>query len=403
MENSSAVCPGCNKDFQAPWRLKRHLEEVPIPKHRDGQWLMKNHSNCIHELNRVKFGSGTTKSTVVVGIHAEKEHRHAYSGCGSRAVERDGLRGENLQSGLAWAAALTSVRSYIAKTGASAAAVHHFAALVAHSVDVVEGPVGATPNVASTCIGVGDLVQKIEDVKGYVAVYDAALKAGLSPLDALTHVHYAHLMPAPHLLSAAAREIQDKGIAADQTSVRNLWKSLVQRFGTPKLGTSCPRSHLYVGPTKVREHLAKHKAVQTAMQKVVSLIRSGGNLSDVFTAIAAANLPGARSASGYWVISEGRFYSKGCSGMAVPGHLIEDDAALEACLDMGRGIKVGRKSLQVNSVADLKRLARFIEDVCKKTGYSVRCTPVQATAAMCEATRRGCFTKQQGVKHRLGR
>ena len=143
--------------------------------------------------------------------------------------------------------------------------------------------------------------------------------------------------------------------------------------------------------------------VQMAMQKIVSLIRSQGNLSEVFTAIAAADLPGARSAEGYWVINEGRYYSKRCSGMAVPGTLIEDDAALESCLKMGEGIKLGRKGLQVHSVADLKRLARFIEDVCKKTGYSVSCTPLQATAAMCEATRRGCFRKEKGVKHRRGR
>ena len=35
------------------------------------------------------------------------------------------------------------------------------------------GPVGATPSAASTCIDVGDLVKKIDDVKGHVAVYDA--------------------------------------------------------------------------------------------------------------------------------------------------------------------------------------------------------------------------------------
>lgn len=383
--------------------MKRHLGDAPSSRHGDGQWLMKNHSKCFHELNRVQFGSGTTKSKVVLSIHAEKKHRHAYPGCGSRAVERDGLYGENLRRGLSWAAALTCVQSYIAETGASAGAVYHFAALVAHSVDVVQGPVGATPSAASTCIGVGDLVKKIDDVKGHVAVYDAAVKAGLSPLDALMHVHYAHLMPAPHMLTAVAMEIQDKGIPADETSVRNLWKSLVKRLGTPKLGMLCPRSHLYVGPTKIREHLAKHKAVQTAMQKVLSLIRSGGNLSEIFTAIAAANLPGARSASGYWVINEGRYFSKECCGMAVPGKLIEDNAALDLCLVMGEGIRSGRKSLQVNCVTDLKRLARLIEDVSKKTGYAVSCTPLQATAAICEANRRGCFTKKQGVKHRRGR
>ena len=155
------------------------------------------------------FGPHTIKSTIVIAIQAEQEHRHAFSGCGSRAVERDGLCGVNLRSGLAWAAALTSVQSYIAETRASKSAVHHFAALVAHSVDAVEGPLGATPTAASTCIGVGDLVKKIDDVKGHVAVYDAALKAGLSRVDALTHVHYAHLMPAPHMLGAIATEIQD--------------------------------------------------------------------------------------------------------------------------------------------------------------------------------------------------
>ena len=103
----------------------------------------------------------------------EREHRHRYSGCGSREVKRDGLRGEDLQSGLSWAAALTPVKSYIAETGASAAAFHHLAALVAHSVDVMESPVSATPSAASTCIGVGDLVKKIDNIKEHVAVYDA--------------------------------------------------------------------------------------------------------------------------------------------------------------------------------------------------------------------------------------
>ena len=339
----------------------------------------------------------------MIGIQAEQQHRHAFSGCGSRAVEREGLCGVNLRSGLAWAAALTSVQSYIAETRASRSAVHHFAALVAHSVDAVAGPLRATPTASSTCIGVGDLVKKIDDVKGHVAVYDAALKAGLSPVDAMTHVHYAHLMPAPHMLAAVATEIQDKGITADQSSLRQMWNSLVQRLGAPKLSILCPRAHLYVGQKKVREHLTKHKKVQMAMQKIVSLIRSQGNLSEVFTAIAAADLPGARSAKGYWVINEGRYYSKRCSGMAVPGTLIEDDAALESCLKMGEGIKLGRKGLQVHSVADLKRLARLIEAVCKKTGYAVSCSPLQATAAMCEATRRGCFRKEKGVKHRRGR
>ena len=119
----------------------------------------------------------------------------------------------------------------------------------------------ATPTCASTSIGVGDLVRRIDDVAGHCDVYKASIHAGLGPECAMTHVHYGHLMATPQTLSDAAIEINDKGVGTSCDEVNKLWAGLDRRLGKPNISVLCPRGHLYVGPKVVRKHLKQHAKV----------------------------------------------------------------------------------------------------------------------------------------------
>ena len=75
------------------------------------------------------------------------------------------------------------------------------------------------------------LVRRIDDVAGHCDLYKAPIRAVLGPECAMTHVHYGHLMATPQMLSAAAIEVNDKGVGTSRDEVKKLWAGLEKAFG----------------------------------------------------------------------------------------------------------------------------------------------------------------------------
>ena len=357
----------------------------------DAEWLAQNHERCKKFLRRQEFGSVREMSYEVNQIASTEDAFAAFEGCGSRELERVGLSGLFLQNGVAWARDVPCVKRYIEETGAKPVDVQRFAALIAHSVSSVSGKVKATPTCASTSIGVGDLVRRIDDVAGHCDLYKASIRAGLGPECAMTHVHYGHLMATPQMLSAAAIEVNGKGVGTSRDEVKQLWAGLERRLGKPKLAVLCHRAHLYVGPKVVRKHLKQHAKVDRMLKDVVQLCRNNGDLSAVFQRLAQDGLDGIKDERGYWTINEGRLLCKSFSGLATPGDLTVDDKALQMCLQMGQGLEEGKSHLKVETPQHLKRCAAFLEQVSRAARHPIQCTPLQTTVCLCEASRRGCF------------
>ena len=95
----------------------------------------------------------------------------------------------------------------------------------------------------------------------------------------MTHVHYGQLMTTPQMLSAAAIDVNSKGVGTSRDEVNKLWAGLERRLGKPKLAVLCPRAHLYVGPNSVKKHLKQHAKVERMHKDVAQLCRNNGNLS----------------------------------------------------------------------------------------------------------------------------
>jgi len=239
-------CPGCKQRFQQPWLLNRHLENAPAKRQNDSQWLANNYPPCQKEISRSLFGTVRSRSTEVQALAAREDLAPPFDGCGCNEVERVGLTGSFLNNGLAWVRRQGLATEYVRQSKADTNVVENLCALIAHSIEAIKTHC-MVPTCSSTCIGVGELCQRIDDVTSHHEVYTAALSANDSVADCLLHLHCAHLFPAPHFGHAAAEEIKDKKLAANRETLSALYQSLLQRLGKPKLGVLCPRAHLYVG------------------------------------------------------------------------------------------------------------------------------------------------------------
>ena len=114
-------------------------------------------------------------------------------------------------------------------------------------------------------------------------------------------------------------------------------------------------------------------------------------ISQRFSTFGAGKVGWYENERGYWTINEGRLLCKSFSGLATPGDLTVDDKALQMCLQMGQGLEEGKSHLKVETPQHLKRFAAFLEQVSRAARHPIRCTPLQATVCLCEASRMGLF------------
>ena len=61
-------CPGCSEPFPQQWRLTRHLLDVSLRQHDDGEWLADNHEPCQIDIRRQKYGKVRDRSTASLAI-----------------------------------------------------------------------------------------------------------------------------------------------------------------------------------------------------------------------------------------------------------------------------------------------------------------------------------------------
>ena len=101
-------------------------------------------------------------------------------------------------------------------------------------------------------------------------------------------------------------------------------------------------------------------------------------------------------------VNDARLLCDEISQIHLPGAFDVDDPGLMKILNMGSGVKKGKKHMRVRTAGDLRRFALFVEKVTAATGQPVRCTPLQGSILLCEVSRRNTFRKG-GPGHRRGR
>jgi len=148
--------------------------------------------------------------------------------------------------------------------------------------------------------------------------------------------------------------------------------------------------------------MKQYSKLRTTYARVADLAKRNGTFSELLDVLASAKLNGMKSPTGYWTVNMARLLCKETSGVNLPGGFDIDDKGLEMVLQMGEGVKEGKKHMKIKSATDLRRLTALVIKVAKAMKRPIQCTPLQATILLCEAKRRGTFDKK-GTRHRRGR
>ena len=262
----------------------------------------------------------------------------------------------------------------------------------------------------SLCIGVGDDVMRIDDVRPFGVLWRASLDAGLSLKDALVYIFFAHDLVRPAIIHAIANIVKLERHKPDADYLATLLNRVLRRHAPnskkiPKkkdalqLGSTQTRAHLYGGTAVSRRKLRNQwSVVHDMVEELVTLVAKDCKYSEVTSAIASHGIEGMGVVTGYWINHFARLLTPSSSGVVMKGTIVIDPDGCRQLYSMGEGSKALTLLgvTKQNAHTALPALCRAVESLSEAIGYPKTVTEAQIVISACESHRRNGLKKVRG-------
>lgn len=347
---------------------------------------------------------------------------HALQHVARFQIERDGLQGNDLKDARSWIRQIPSVAQFLNMSHVNRPAAERHLVLVAYSAVNAE-IIQPTDN--TVVIGIGDDVQRIEDVAAFRELFAATANAGMSAEESTLWLLAAHNIPQPHFLSALSRLIAKECLKPSlqniQTAVFGRLKRKLGSAPDDAYGVSSKYSHAwgYVGEEVLNKQLRNYTVLCGLASELASMAlgrekkrgpsgaASAWTVEDVCRAIAQRQLAGLGGFKNYWVMNLARLFMPEIAAIPQfhPDAIETDAASMELMRNMGEGA-VASSLLGVRhgtAFQDAKQACAVVRAVTAAVGRELRCTPAQLIVQCCESHRRGALTERStAIRRRNG-
>ena len=193
-------------------------------------------------------------------------------------------------------------------------------------------------------IGIGEDVQRIDDVKCLTHLWRAALGAGHGSTSASGWAAAGHTLVRPCVVTSMGDILTNEQRRATMSDVKNVTERVARRHGVSasgdrlNLSALLPRSASYAVTDVMGRHLRRWERVESMSVELVAAVGAGRTLSDLADKIAAHDLDGMRAGTGYWCLHWARLFTEDFAGMKVPSPAVTvEGSCMRRLLEMGEG------------------------------------------------------------------